>query len=150
MGAAFILLTQRGSFSLLPEKTTYLDLAAVLLGAVSVIVAVFGGVLALLALWGFKQLKTDAISAAALAGTAEVKEQVEKGALRDYIHGEIDEMIKAEIASPEMHGKLDDLAKDIIDRYLKSADFEQRLRDQIDQAGQGNVVDRELDEEEEV
>jgi hypothetical protein len=66
----------------------YADLAATLLSAAGVIVALFGGVLALAALWGFNQLKRDAVAAAGIPGSAEIREQVENGVLRDQISGD--------------------------------------------------------------
>lgn len=63
IGGAMVWIGQAGSFSLRPVGMSYADLAATLLSAVGVIVAIFGGVLALAALWGFNQLKRDAIAA---------------------------------------------------------------------------------------
>jgi len=128
IGAAVILFTQNGYFRLLPERTSYLDLAAVLLTAVSVIVAIFAGVLALAAFWGFNQLKRDAILAATDAGSDEVREQIENGPLRDYIQGEIDRLIKEEVASDQM---------------------ERRIRDRVDEIAFGSKRDRDLNDEEE-
>lgn len=128
IGASFILFAQNGYFKLLPEKTSYLDLAAVLLTAVSVIVAIFAGVLALAAFWGFNQLKKDAILAATDAGAGEVREQIENGPLRDYIQNEIDRLIKEEVASDQM---------------------ERRIRDRVDEIAFGSKRDRDLNDEEE-
>ncbi len=61
---------QGGDFNLRPHEISYMDLAAVLLTAVAVIVAIFAGVLALAAVWGFNQLKRDAIQAVNRPGFA--------------------------------------------------------------------------------
>ena len=49
---------------LVPQGLSYVDLAATLLAAVSVIIAIFGGVLAIAAFWGFEQMRVAAITAA--------------------------------------------------------------------------------------
>jgi len=106
---------------------SYADLSATLLAAVGVIVAIFGGILALAALWGFSQLKQEAVKAAAAAGTATVREQIENGPLRVYIAGEIDRLALAEFDSHRM---------------------DQRINRRIDAIAFGRPdADRELDEE---
>lgn len=126
IGAFIVLICQNGTVRLVPNGTTYSDLAALLLTAVSVVVAIFGGVLALAALWGFNQLKKDAVSAAANAGATEVAEQIENGQLRDYIQAEIDRLIRAEVDSERM---------------------ERRIRDRVDQVTFGSARDRDLEED---
>ena len=71
-----------------------------------VIVAIFGGVLALAALWGFNQLKRDAITAAENAGSTEIREQIENGAIRDYIKGEIERLTAEEVNSERMDQRI--------------------------------------------
>jgi hypothetical protein len=85
---------------------SYADLAATLLSAVGVIVAIFGGVLAIAALWGFNQLKRDAVTAAETAGSNEIREQIENGALRTYIKGEIERLTVEEINSDRMEQRI--------------------------------------------
>lgn len=85
---------------------SYADLAATLLSAVGVIVAIFGGVLALAAIWGFNQLKRDAVAAAENAGSTEIREQIENGALREYIKGEIGRLTVEEINSDRMEQRI--------------------------------------------
>jgi hypothetical protein len=85
---------------------SYADLAATLLSAVGVIVAIFGGVLALAALWGFNQLKRDAIAAAENAGSTEIREQIENGAIRDDIKGEIERLTAEEVNSERMDQRI--------------------------------------------
>jgi len=106
IGGAIVWIGQAGSFHLRPVGMTYADLAATLLSAVGVVVAIFGGVLALVAIWGFNQLKRDAISAAETAGSAEIKEQIENGALRTYIRGEIERLTVEEINSDRMEERI--------------------------------------------
>jgi hypothetical protein len=95
-----------GRLDLQPIGMTYADLAAVLLTAVGVIVAIFGGVLALAAIWGFNQLKRDAIGAAENAGSTEIREQIENGAMRDYIRGEIERLSDEEFKSARMDKRI--------------------------------------------
>ncbi|TXC69602.1 hypothetical protein FSB78_00470 [Sphingomonas ginsenosidivorax] len=85
---------------------SYADLAATLLSAVGVIVAIFGGILAIAALWGFNQLKRDAITAAETAGSSEVREQIENGAIREYIKGEIERLTVEEVNSERMDQRI--------------------------------------------
>jgi len=85
---------------------SYSDLAAVLLAAVGVIVAIFGGVLALAAIWGFTQLKRDAVTAAEVAGASEIKQQINNGSIRDQILAEINRLTDAEFKSPRMDQRI--------------------------------------------
>ncbi len=106
MGGVIVWTGQTGHFQLVPGSMSYADLSAILLSAVGVIVAIFGGVLALLALWGFNQLKRDAISAAENAGSAEIREQIENGAIRDYIRGEVERLSDEEFNSERMDQRI--------------------------------------------
>lgn len=105
-GGATVWIGQSGSFQLKPVGMSYADLAAILLTAVGTIVAIFGGVLALAALWGFKQLKRDAVEAAEAAGATEIKEQIENGTIRDYIKGEIERLADEEFKSARMDERI--------------------------------------------
>ena len=106
VGGAVVFVGQTGSFRLTPVGMDYADLAATLLAAVGTIVAIFGGILALAAIWGFNQLKKDAVAAAEVAGSAEVKEQIENGALKDYIKGEINRLADEEFKSERMDQRI--------------------------------------------
>ena len=106
IGGALVWVAQRGSLSLSPGSLDYADLAAILLTAVAVIVAIFGGVLALAAIWGFKQLKEDAMEAAEQAGADEIKEQIENGKIRDYLIEEIGRLTEAEFNSARMDRRI--------------------------------------------
>lgn len=61
-----------------PIGMTYADLAAVLLTAVSVIVAVFGVLMALLALWGYRHFKDVAKSASESMAMKVARDEVER------------------------------------------------------------------------
>lgn len=89
LGGAFALFLRGGGIRFTPSDVKYEDLAAVLLAAVGVLVAVFGVVLAILAFWGFSQLKKDSIKAAVTAALAKV-----------------DQAVKDEIASPETERRI--------------------------------------------
>jgi hypothetical protein len=84
VGAFVAILIREGTFAIDAGGMKYEDLAAVLLSAVGVLVTVFGVILAILAFWGFGQMKTDAVKAAEVAGTNEVREQITMGPLREY------------------------------------------------------------------
>lgn len=106
IGGAAVWIGQSGTFHLAPVGMSYADLAATLLAAVGTIVAIFGGVLAIAALWGFQQLKKDAVSAAGAAGESHVKEQIENGNIRDYIKGEIERLADEEFRSDRMDQRI--------------------------------------------
>lgn len=95
-----------GGLDVNPGGINYADLAAILLTAVGVIVAIFGGVLALAAVWGFNQLKRDAINAAETAGSRETKEQIENGTIRNYIKDEIARLTDEEFKSERMDRRI--------------------------------------------
>ncbi len=92
---------------------TFEAYAAILLTAVAVVVAVLGTAAAVLAFWGYGQMKRDSVAAAEQAGTKEVKEQISSGPLRDYIHEEIDKIIKEEINSARMERRIRDRVAEI-------------------------------------
>jgi Tfp pilus assembly protein PilE len=105
---------------------SYADLAATLLAAVGVIVAIFGGILALTALWGFNQMKQEAVRSATAAALSETKEQIENGTIRRYILEEVEARITEIVAS---------------------SDFDRRVRARVDQIVLGNPDDRFLEDE---
>lgn len=124
IGAAFIAFLSTGSIK--SDGMSYADLAAVLLSAVGVIVAIFGGVLAIAAFWGFEQMKREAVRVATEAALAETKEQIENGSIRRYIAEE---------------------AEARISEFVASSEFDRRVRKRVDQIALGNPDDQLLDEE---
>ena len=106
IGGGVVWVGQGHSIKLVPQEMSYADLAAVLLSAVGVLLAVFGGILALAAFWGFNQLKKDAIAAAETAGANEIKEQIENGTVRDYIQGEVGRLADEEFNSHRMDQRI--------------------------------------------
>ena len=116
---------QTGRLYVAPANISYPDLAAVLLSAVGVIVAIFGGILAILAFWGFEQMKRDAVRGATQASLDELKEQIENGPTRDYILAEIERLI--------------------VDEF-KSRRMDQRIQERVDKIAMGGAEDR-FDEE---
>lgn len=125
IGALITSYAQTGHLNVIPANISYPDLAAVLLSAVGVIVAIFGGVLAILAFWGFEQMKRDAVRGATQAALSELKEQIENGPTRDYILAEIERLI--------------------IDEF-KSRRMDQRIQERVDKIAMGGAEDR-FDEE---
>ncbi len=108
VGGAVVWIGQSGSLRLTPAEMSYPDLAATLLAAVGVIVAIFGGILAILAIWGFNQMKDDAVRAAALSGAAEVRAQIEKGPILDFIKAEIARLTDDEFKSERMNQRINE------------------------------------------
>jgi hypothetical protein len=105
-GALITSYAQTGHLYVVPANISYPDLAAILLSAVGVIVAIFGGVLAIAAFWGFEQMKREAVRGATQAALSELKEQIENGTTRDYILDEIKRLTDAEFASRRMDRKI--------------------------------------------
>jgi hypothetical protein len=123
IGAAVVLFLKSGN---LQPNMAYADLAATLLAAVGVIVAIFAGLLAIAAFWGFQQMKQEAVRSATAAALAETKEQIANGVIRSYILEEVEKRIS---------------------EVVKSPDFDRRVLDRVDQIVLGNPDDRLLDEE---
>jgi hypothetical protein len=105
-GALVTSYAQTGHLYVIPANISYPDLAAILLSAVGVIVAIFGGVLAIAAFWGFEQMKREAVRGATQAALGELKEQIENGATKDYILDEIKRLTDAEFESRRMDRKI--------------------------------------------
>ncbi|RYD94538.1 MAG: hypothetical protein EOP50_09345 [Sphingobacteriales bacterium] len=125
IGALVTSYAQNGHLNIIPADISYPDLAATLLSAVGVIVAIFGGILAILAFWGFEQMKRDAVRGATQAALAELKEQIENGSARDYIVTEIERLIFDE---------------------FKSRRMDQRIQERVDKIAMGGSEDRLLDD----
>lgn len=119
-----VLFMKTGTFT---TNMSYADLAATLLAAVGVIVAIFGGILAIAAFWGFQQMKQEAVRIATSAAIEETKEQIENGVIRTYI--------------------LDEVATRI-DQYIASPEFDRRVRTRVDQIALGKPEDELLEDEE--
>lgn len=126
IGALVTSYAQTGHLNVIPADISYPDLAAVLLSAVGVIVAIFGGVLAILAFWGFEQMKRDAVRGATQAALDELKEQIENGSARAYIVTEIERLI--------------------VDEF-KSRRMDQRIQERVDKIAMGGSEDRLLDDD---
>lgn len=106
IGALVSSYAQNGYLNVVPTTISYPDLAAILLSAVGVIVAIFGGVLAIAAFWGFEQMKREAVRGATQAALGELKEQIENGTTKDYILDEIKRLTDAEFESRRMDRKI--------------------------------------------
>lgn len=132
MGAIAASYAQSGKLYLVPAGS-YQDLAAIMLGAVGVIVTIFGVVLAIAAFWGFEQMKKEAIQTACIkavpaatgAALEHLKEQVGNGDVRDFILSEIERLMNDELNSPRMAKRIEArvdqivLGKDKEDRDLE-------------------------------
>lgn len=109
LGASFVLFLYGAGVTVSGGDMKFEVFAGILLTAVAVIVAVFGAGLAILAFWGFSQLKRDSVKAAVRTARQQV-----------------DQLIREEIASPEM---------------------EKRITNRVDEIVLGSSRDRELDED---
>jgi hypothetical protein len=113
-GAIAASYAQSGKLYLVPAGS-YQDLAAIMLGAVGVIVTIFGVVLAIAAFWGFDQMKKEAIRSACLqavpaatdAALEHLKEQVGNGDVRHFILGEVERLMTEELNSPRMAKRIE-------------------------------------------
>lgn len=114
LGAAFVLVLYGASVVVTDGDMKFEVFAGILLTAVAVIVTVFGAVLAVLAFWGFSQMKRDSTRAA--VNTA--KRQV-------------DTLIREEIASPEMERRIRNRVDEIALGNTRDRDFDK----EIDQQG---------------
>jgi hypothetical protein len=91
---------------------SYADMAALMLGAVGVLVTVLGVFMAILALWGYSQFKVAASSAA----LQHVKSELEEGQLRD----ELKKLLVQEVIKQMDDGKLRKILEERADRFLIS------------------------------
>jgi uncharacterized membrane protein len=131
-GAIAATYAQSGKLYLIPAGS-YQDLAAIMLGAVGVIAAIFGVVVAIAAFWGFAQMKQEAvrtacaqaIPAATVAALDHLKEQVGNGDIRNYIFGEVERLMQEELNSPRMAKRIE--AR--VDQIVIGNDGEDRLLD---------------------
>jgi hypothetical protein len=89
---------------------SYADLAAILLGAVAIIVTVLGVVMAILAFWGYSQFRKSSKTAAVQF----VKSELEKGKIRT----EISEIIVAEVIKQLDDGRLNKIIEDAVNRNI--------------------------------
>jgi len=157
IGGVVVWVGQVGSFRLTSASMSYPDLAAILLTAVGVIVAIFGGVLAIAAVWGFTQLKRDAVNAAEQAAVNELREQIENGSLKDYVRkeavGAAETAGSTEIKAQIERGPIRELIRDEIARLAKeefeSERMDERINRRVDAVAFGRPADdRLLDEDE--
>lgn len=91
---------------------SYADMAALMLGAVGVLVTVLGVFMAILALWGYSQFKVAASNAA----LDHVKSELEEGQLRD----ELNKLLVQEVIKQMDDGKLRRILEERADRFLIS------------------------------
>lgn len=132
LGGMAVSYAQSGRLYLVPAGS-YQDLAAIMLGAVGVIVTIFGVVLAIAAFWGFEQMKKEAIRTACVqavpaatnAALEHLKEQVGNGDVRDFILGEVERLMNDELNSPRMAKRIEVR----VDQIVLGNDEEDRLLD---------------------
>jgi len=103
------------SLKIRPEQLSeldmsYSDLAAILLGAVAIIVTVLGVFIAILAFWGYSQFRKSS----KIAAVQYVKTELEKGKIRS----EISEIVVAEVIRQLDDGKLRKFIEDAVNRNI--------------------------------
>jgi hypothetical protein len=105
-GGLAVWLSQGHSIHLRPEGMSYAELAAVLLGSVSVLVAIFGVLMAVLALWGYRHFRNVAKRASAeIARNVASKEVLKE--MRDGVAGSVIDQKVLEAVDAMRNGKYD-------------------------------------------
>lgn len=118
-GGIALWIAQGNSLVLVPAQMTYSDLVAVLLTGVSLVVSIFGVIMAVLAIWGyahFKRVVQDAsVESARVAATesakAHVAEDLKTGEIRQYIATLVSNFLDDATRDGKLPGMDDDLLK---------------------------------------
>ena len=119
-GGALVWLFQAGSLNLTPLGMQYADLAAVMLGAVAVLLTILGVFLAIFAIWGYSQFRSIVEGAAVRHASQSIRE----GELKDLV----EERAVAFMTTSFETGRLRRLLEDRVDQIILRG-AEDRLRD---------------------
>lgn len=126
VGGVVVWLVQGNTFYLMPQSMSYSDLVAVLLTAVSLIVAIFGVVMAILAIWGYRNFKNVVRNASLTRAEEVVKTMVTE----DLRSGGARAMIEARVA-------------DFLDNGIREGLFAQWAEDRRRELERMNDLDNE-------
>lgn len=99
VGGAVVWLLQSGSFKLSPGSMTYEQLAATLLAASALIVTIIGIVVAVLALWGYREFQRTAEKKASKAAKRKVEAELQTGEIRQHIETIVVNFLQDGVAS---------------------------------------------------
>jgi len=88
IGGLLVWILQGHTLALWPDKVSYPDLIAVLLTGISLIVAVLGVAMAVLAVWGYAHFKSVVTKASTIVAVRQAKKAAEEQLLRDLQSGE--------------------------------------------------------------
>lgn len=103
-------LLQTGSLRLSPAGMQYADLAAVMLGAVAVLLTILGVFLAIFAIWGYSQFRSIVEGAAVRHASNSIRE----GELKDLVEESSVEFMRSSFENGRLRRILEDRVDQII------------------------------------
>jgi asparagine N-glycosylation enzyme membrane subunit Stt3 len=129
VGAALVLFLSKGT--ILSDNISYIDLAAVLLVAVTVLLTVFGLIIAIAAIYGYHAFMKTSVAAATAAAKVEANSAAVKH-VTEYISSNLPETLfidqaKAAAATVLTRERLDELISRRVDALLSGNDRDDQL-----------------------
>lgn len=106
VGGGLMWVLQGHSLSLIPQGMTYAELAAVMLAAASVLVGVFGALVAFLALWGYRSFRVIAKTASTETARKVARSEVQKE-MREGVAGSVIDQKVMDAMEAARNGKYD-------------------------------------------
>lgn len=100
LGAALMWVFQGHTLEVLPSAMSYSDFVAILLAAISTLVAVFGVALAIFALWGWAQFRKGVESKITEVTPNFLAKELTEGGTRQVLDNLVIEFFKNELAKP--------------------------------------------------
>lgn len=110
IGGGLVWVLQVGSLVISPAGMQYADLAAVMLGAVAVLLAIFGLFLAVFAIWGYSQFRSIVEGAA----TRHASQSIKEGELKELVEEKALQFMEVSFES----GKLREILEDRVDQII--------------------------------
>lgn len=102
IGAALMWVFQGHSLRLLPAEMKYSDFVAILLTAVSALIAAIGVAFAIFALWGWAQFRRNVEAKITEITPGFLSEELKVGGARQVLNDLVVEFFRAELANPGM------------------------------------------------
>lgn len=100
LGAAIMWLFQGHSLKVVPESMTYSDFVAVLLTAISTLVAVIGLAIAIFAIWGWAQFRKGVEAKITEITPTFLSKELQDGGARQLLDNLVVDFFRAELAKP--------------------------------------------------
>lgn len=100
LGAAFMWLFQGHSLRVVPASMSYSDFVAVLLTAISTLVAVIGVAFAIFAIWGWAQFRKGVEAKITEITPAFLAKELQDGGARQLLDNLVVDFFRAELAKP--------------------------------------------------